>query len=213
MFPGDKYDLESVKAVNKYKYVRGLLLVVASIALAIIVFWPNIRDYFETPQVPLISQETQAHKVALSDAQTKSSAKYIRFHGADKSNQPYTLIADDGDENTNGLVLLTKPHLTLNLASGNTATLTAIDGVYDKNKELITLKGGVVVTHSNGYQFVTSLAWIDLTQSISYGDKPVHGEGPAGTINAQKGFRLSDNGDKFIFFGRPELILKSRKKP
>lgn len=210
MFPGDRYDLQSAKAINKYKYVKGLLLVIASIAFAVIVFWPSIKDYFERSSSTFISEE---YKKSIVRQETKSRAKDIRFYGADKSNQPYTLNAEEGDENTSGIVFLTKPQLTLNLKSGNIATLTATDGEYDRNKDLVTLRGEVIVTHSLGYQFVTSLAWIDLTQSVAHGDKPVHGDGPNGIIDSHNGFRLSDNGEKVIFLGRPELILKVRKNP
>ena len=106
---------------------------------------------------------------------------------------------------------MVKPQLTLNLESGNIATLTATEGNYDKNKDLLMLKGEVVVTHSTGYQFITSLAWIDLTHSISYGNQPVQGEGPNGIINAKGGFQLSDKGDRVFFSGRPELILRMGK--
>lgn len=210
MFPGDRYDLQSTKAINKYKYVKGLLLAIASIAFAVIVFWPSIKEYFERPSSAFISE---GYKKSVVGQETKSRAKDIRFYGVDKSNQPYILTADNGDENTSGIVLLAKPQLTCNLKSGNIATLTATDGDYDKNKDLVTLRGEVVVTHSLGYQFVTSLAWIDLTQSVSYGDKPVHGDGPNGIVDSSGGFKLSDNGEKVIFLGRPELILKVRKNP
>lgn len=206
MFPGDRYNLQLAKAINKYKYLKGLLLTIASIAFAMIVFWPSIKDYFDQPS-------SIDYKKAVVRQETKTTAKDIRFYGADRSNQPYTLIADGGDESVSGIVFLTKPQLTLNLKSGNIATLTATEGDYDKNKDLVTLRGEVIVTHSLGYQFVTSLAWIDLTQSVSYGDKPVHGDGPNGFIDSQNGFRLSDNGEKVIFLGRPELILKVRKNP
>lgn len=210
MFPGDRYDLQSTKAVNKYKYVKRLLLTIASIAFAVIVFWPSLKDYFGQSSSDFISEDYKKSDVR---QETKSKAKDIRFYGADKSNQPYTLTADDGDENTSGIVFLTKPQIILNLKSGNIATLTATDGDYNKSTDLVTLRGEVTVTHSLGYQFITTLAWIDLTQSVSYGDKPVHGDGPNGIIDSHGGFKLSDNGEKVIFLGRPELILKVGKNP
>lgn len=208
MFPGDRYDYESNKAINKYKYVKIVLLIVASVAFAVIVFWPSIKSYFKRVYPPVVALSTTPSKSSSFATETKNSAKDIRFFGTDKSNQPYLLIADSGHENQNGIVFMTRPQLTLNLQSGNIATLTATKGDYDKNKELIKLVGEVVVTHSLGYQFVTSLAWIDLTQLRAYGDQYVHGEGPHGTINAQGGFRLSDKEDKVTFLGRPELTLK-----
>jgi len=216
MFPGDRFEHDSTKAINKYKYVKGFLLVMASFAFAITVFWPSVKSYFKTASsvIPALSplptdlnkpKEVMAHE-------TKNSAQDIRFFGTDKSNQPYLLIADKGHENHSGIVFLTKPQLTLTLQSGDIATLNATEGTYDKNKELIMLTGDVVITHSAGYQFVTSLAWIDLTKSIAYGDQLVQGEGPNGTIYAKGGFQLFDKGDKITFIGRPELILKTGKK-
>lgn len=212
MFPGDRYNVKTKKIFNKYKHVRRGLLLVASIAFAVIVFWPSVRSYFERPLAVAALSGTSDYKFVKTEKGVKTVAKDIRFYGTDQSNRPYTLIANDGDENTNGVVFLTRPRLTLSLASGNTATLTATNGVYDKNKEFITLKGEVIVSHSGGYQFTTSLAWIDLTQAAAYGDQSVRGEGIAGTINAKGGFHLSDKGDKFIFLGRPELILKTKGK-
>lgn len=214
MFPGDRYDHDSTKAVNKYKYVKGFLLVGASFAFAVTVFWPSFKSYFKTLYfaVPAVSVPTVVGPKKVAQ-ETKNSAKDIRFFGTDKSNQPYLLIADSGHENQEGIVFLTNPQLTLTLQSQDIATLTATEGTYDKNKELVTLKGEVVMTHSAGYQFVTSLSLIDLTQSIAYGDQAVHGEGPNGIIQAKGGFKLLEKGDKVIFFGRPELTLKTARKP
>lgn len=212
MFPGDRYDYESTKAINKYKYIKSVLLIVASVAFSAIIFWPSIKDYFKKVYPSVVAVSIPTTKSSLLESEAKNSAKDIRFFGTDKSNQPYLLIADSGYENQNGIVFMTKPQLTLNLQSGNIATLTAIKGDYDKNKELIKLVGEVVVTHSLGYQFVTSMAWIDLTKLQAYGDQYVHGEGPHGTIDAQGGFRLSDKEDKITFLGRPELILRMGEK-
>lgn len=212
MFPGDRYDYESTKAVNKYKYIKTFLLVFASIAFFVIIFWPSIKDYFKKVYPSVIPVSIPSTNPTSFESETKNSAKDIRFFGTDKSNQPYLLIADSGYENQSGIVFMAKPQLTLNLQSGNIATLTANKGDYDKNKELIKLVGEVVVTHSLGYQFVTSMAWIDLTQLQAYGDQYVHGEGPHGIIDAQGGFRLSDKEDRITFLGRPELVLRMGEK-
>ncbi len=212
MFPGDRYDHESTKAINKYKYIKTVLLIVASVAFFVIIFWPSIKDYFKKIYPSVAAVSIPLTKSTSFESETKNSAKDIRFFGTDKSNQPYLLIADSGYENQSGIVFMTKPQLTLNLQSGNIATLTATKGDYDKNKELIKLIGEVVVTHSLGYQFVTSMAWINLTQLQAYGDQYVHGEGPHGIIDAQGGFRLSDKEDKITFLGRPELVLRMGEK-
>lgn len=217
MFPGDRYEHDSTTAINKYKYVKGFLLIAASLAFAVTVFWPSIKSYFKTVSLvgataSLLSTPSSKTKGVVAH-ETKNSAQDIRFFGTDKSNQPYLLIADKGHENQAGIVFLTKPQLTLTLQSKDIATLNATEGTYDKNKELITLTGDVVITHSAGYEFVTSLAWVDLIQSIAYGDQVVQGEGPNGTIHAKGGFQLLEKGDRIIFLGRPELILKTGKKP
>lgn len=217
MFPGDKFDIKTYRTINKYKYAKATLLGIASIAFAVIIFWPSLKDIFETPKESpkqVIEEPVSFSPPPLSSETgeaIKNSAKDIRFHGTDKSNQPYVLVASDGNENEEEVVFLTKPQLTLTLKSGNIMTLTSLEGTYDKIKSLVMLKGEVVVTHSAGYQFVTSLAWIDLMQSMAYGDQKVTGEGPKGEIEANGGFKLSDKGDKILFLGRPELILRNKK--
>lgn len=214
MFPGDRFDINTNKPVNKYKYTKTILLVVASFALVLVVFWPSLKEMYDRyTRKSLAQNEATVTHLSIDSGPAeggviKNQAKDIRFHGTDKSNQPYILIAVDGNENEDQIVFLTRPHLTLTLTSGETATLNSNHGTYDKIKSLVKLEGDVVVTHSVGYQFLTSLAWIDLTQLIAYGEDKVTGEGPKGTIQASGGFRLSDKGDKIMFFGRPELILK-----
>ena len=106
-----------------------------------------------------------------------------------------------------GNLNLTTPHLTLFLKSGAIVVLKSDKAYFNQKDNLVELLDHVVLTHSTGYEFNTSQAWINLNNMESFGEKPIEGQGPAGHIQAPDGFKLWDNGDKIKFLGRSELII------
>jgi hypothetical protein len=66
------------------------------------------------------------------------------------------------------------------------------------------------VVHENGTRFVTDTAHADAAHNTAEGDDPVEGHGPSGDVKAQ-GFRILDRGDKIIFTGKADMLLRGAR--
>jgi lipopolysaccharide export system protein LptC len=81
--------------------------------------------------------------------------------------------------------------------------------MYQAQGQLLDLFDDVTLIHENG-RFVTKTAHVDVSASTAEGHDPVTGHGPSGDIRAQ-GFRILDKGDRVIFTGESNLLLKGSK--
>ena len=87
--------------------------------------------------------------------------------------------------------------------------LTAVNGLYLRDREELKLGGGITVTTSDGYKFTTPSAQIDLHRSHVVGRQPIHGAGPAGNLAADQ-FEIRQGGDVLQFQGRVKVIVQPR---
>ena len=96
---------------------------------------------------------------------------------------------------------LTDPELFL-------SSVTAIEGEYNREAQLLLMKGGVNLFHDMGYEFQTESANLDLVQGEAFGNEPVFGQGPFGYLEA-KGFRIINRGERVILTGQSKVIIYS----
>ena len=61
-----------------------------------------------------------------------------------------------------------------------------------------------------GYKFSTEDAYINLNSNEVFGDKKIRGFNDEGEINSE-GFKIIDQGNKIIFFGKAKLVIKDKK--
>ncbi len=198
-----QYPKLSLYIVPRLQWIFPLL----AIGLAVsIVVWPHLARWLEGDQLPNLAQELT------KQPSYQNNASDVTYTGVDKKNRPFVLDATKAIEFAQDQVEVNQPNLTLDLENNKKTTLRSNKGYVDKEKKLVHLVGDVTLTHSDGYEFKTSEAWIDMGTYSAYSDKPVTGDGPTGKIQASKGFRIKKDQKTLEFFGRPELILKSGGK-
>lgn len=173
---------------------------VAVFLIVCIVAWPYIRNLIPEAEVPYTANEVLPQT-------GQNTATKPQFNGVDKKNQPYVLVAEQGVQMGENNLLLSNAEFTLSLLNNETVKLRADQADYDHVAEKILMTGNVVLSHSKGYRFQTTKAWIDVKESIAYGEDPVDGAGPAGEIKSPNGFKLTDHGDHIVFYGRSQLII------
>ena len=191
--------------------LKRLFPATAILIVALIVFWPNLRNLISPKAVSspaLISTIAQTHQENPPQQEISNEARDLHFEGVDKNNQPYTLTTTQGTEFKEGTIELTSPKLTMKLNSGATVTLNSDKAIYDKTAEKIELIDNVHLVHSTGYDFTTKRAWLNMANSVAYGHDPIQGTGPQGKLYAKDGFNLADKGNKISLMGRPELFFK-----
>lgn len=182
--------------------MKYLLPALATGLLLLVVVWPQLRLDGSRFRV-------KVSDIALDRADSLTMLN-ARFEGVDSKNQPYTLTADQATQlgESQGLIRLDLPKGDIALADGAWLALDAREGHYDREAEVLDLVGGVTLVHDRGFEIQTQSAKLNLKAGIAEGFDPVHGQGPAGTLDAE-GFRVIDRGDTIIFTGRSRMVLQS----
>lgn len=131
-----------------------------------------------------------------------------RFVGTDPKSRPFEVRAEKVVQSGEGTVVtLEKPRAEITLPGGDWITLSATQGRYDRESGRLSLAGQVTLYHDGGYEFMTEQAELDTNEGVAWGEAPVQGQGPIGTIEAG-GFRIMNDGDTIIFTGRSRLRLE-----
>ncbi|NBO20150.1 MAG: hypothetical protein EBV03_13205 [Proteobacteria bacterium] len=124
--------------------------------------------------------------------------KNPQYHGVDGRNRPYTVTATQARQIDKETVELENISADIALDGESWVALNAGRGTLNLTTKQLQLNEGVDVFYAGGYEFRTADVHIDIEQGSAYGEQPVEGQGPLGTLKA-KGFALLDHG-KTIFF-------------
>ncbi len=199
-------------------FVRGAkyALPAAALVIAGLVIARLMHDPFQEQLTQLPSEErTLPGQSALEGA---------RYEGVDMQGRPYVLRADKAlrvlppDATASDLapaagetVDLVRPSANMTLSDERSLSLDASEGRFVQDDSVLDLTGGVTLTDQSGNALWLDSVNVNLQDNALVSDKPVRGQGPDGTIDAQ-GLRLENGGEKVIFTGRTTLTLPTAKK-
>ena len=179
------------------KYVLPL---VAVTLMLLVVVWPELKS------------KPERFSLGLSDVKIETAGGQrvlnARFTGVDSENRPFSITAESVIQSTDSDtgVGLMEPKADVNLAGDSWVAIAAPKGLFRREADILDLTGGVDVFHDDGYEFRTVEARLDFGKSSASGDKPIRGQGPFGTIEAE-GFEIVGRGDSIHFTGKSRLIL------
>lgn len=175
------------------RVARVALPAVAALVLVTIFVWPLFSGGSSDKSRP-------------GPAQGDLELTQARYLGADASDQPFEIraarVAQQGGSGS--IVDLTGPQADITLKRGAWLSLAAATGKYDQTGQVLTLDGSVSFFHGSGYELRTQEAILDVKKGIAWGNRPVEGQGPMGTVEAG-GFRVLDDGDVLVFTGHARL--------
>lgn len=181
-------------------FMKVLLPALAVALILLVVIWPQL------------GQDDGQFRIRVSDISLEQadslSMLNARFEGVDDRGQPFMLTADEasqtaGDEN---LVHLALPKGDMTLEDGTWLAMTARDGRYNRDTQVLELNGEVTLFHDQGFELRTETARIDLEAGTAGGSDPVEGQGPFGNL-ASEGFRVLDRGERIVFTGRSRAVF------
>lgn len=194
----------------KSRYTRfvgamKLVLPLTACALAaLVIVWPQLGDQnrgFRLSVAPVEVDDVRGQRVVNA-----------RYSGTDSKDRPFVVTADEAlqanDDAEN--VQLRNPQADLSLHGGAWLALTAPEGLFRKNGNILRLFGGIILFRDDGYELKTESATIDLKQGTARGSLPVTGQGPFGSM-AARGFVLLEAGQRILLTGRSRLILNTTK--
>lgn len=190
------------------RLVRTLRYVLPGIAVLLIgavAAWPLLQA--RIGRIPLGFATITQDEI---DQQRMINPRYV---GVDDRNQPFTITANSATKiDTKGnLVELEQPKADMALKDGHWVALTATTGTFSQDAQLIQLVDSVSLFHDTGYEFRTETAYIDVKAGTAYGQDPIQGQGPLGTLKAE-GFRIYDKGERVVFTGRARMVLQSQRR-
>lgn len=128
------------------------------------------------------------------------------YQGLDASNNPYTVIADRAVQKDKDTVMLFNINADMQQKNGAWLALNSGTGELNLQTKHLILKDGVNMFYEGGYEFETDDAQVDIQKGTAYGDSPVKGQGPMGTLRA-KGFEVEERGKVIRFKGSVKLKI------
>ncbi len=129
-----------------------------------------------------------------------------RYQGIDAHNRPFTVIADKATQLDADNVSMVNVRADMTMASGAWVALNSGTGLLNLQTKQMELQHGVDMFYDGGYEFRSDHAHVDIQQGTAYGDSPVEGQGPAGTLKAD-GFSSRDHGQVMRFNGSVRMKL------
>ena len=185
--------------------MRIALPLTAGAIIALVIAWPQL------------GHKPNSYRLGVSKITTQDGGEQQiinpRFSSTDSKQRPFNLTADRASrqkENPN-MVDLILPKADLTSQSGSWMALSAKIGLFDRNSEVLNLRGSVSLFHNSGYELRTNIAKINLAAGTAEGKGPILGHGPDGTVKAQ-GFRILRHGRTMIFTGKSKVVFYSKPK-
>ncbi len=197
-------------ADNQADLMRLAKLALPAIGLALLcllLFWPEIdgkegRMSFRRGQ-PVVAEALQVTAPL--------------YQGLDELNRPYTVTAQVARQQPGvvqagqEVIDLDAPRADITLTDGAWIFIESRDGVYDRGRNWLDLRGDVTIYHDNGTRFRSETAAVDLTAGAASGNRPTQAQGPFGTVESE-GFELTERGAVMVFTGRAHAVLEGRQK-
>ena len=189
------------------RFVSLIKIVLPTIATALIVLvavWPHLNEQKKRFQIgPAQIDPSDAENLRMVNA---------RYTGVDDSRRPFSVTANSADQldGQSTLVKLDAPKADVLLGDSTWVALTANKGVFDREKQILELSGGVNLFHDSGYEFSTSSAIFDLAAGDATGTEKVEGQGPFGRLRAE-GFRVYNRGQRVEFTGKAKMLILPKK--
>lgn len=192
-------------ASRHVSFLKVALPLVALILLGLVLAWPRLVP--DPREFRLGGGGGGAPIVSTGEAETSRMLK-PRFVGVDESNQPFAVTADAATHaGSADRILLAAPKADVTTSDGSWVSVEAREGLYDRLKQTLGLRGEVAVFHDAGYEFHTSAADIDMMAGTATGTAPVQGQGPFGHLTAE-GFQILDKGARILFTGKSKVELR-----
>lgn len=200
------------KSYSRYVSLMKVILPMGIItAIGLTFAWPYIISHDKEELVLIDSSQPEIQE-----------NRMIRPHyvSTDEKGQPFHVDAEWAKQNTQASSDLINPSGTLETEEGETLNLQAKEGHYNSESKYLDLEGKVTLTSTDGYRVQTEKAHVTFDNSVVEGDSFVEGEGPAGKLRGQNGFRIESKseGKKIITLKGPSRIeinktsLKKKKR-
>jgi lipopolysaccharide export system protein LptC len=111
-----------------------------------------------------------------------------RLSGTDAKGNPFVVTAERAVQlgHNSRRARLESVDADITLDKERWLNVTANNGIFDANARTLVLDGGISVFSDDGYELHTRSAHFDLKKGFAHGEKKVTGQGPLGTMSADR---------------------------
>ena len=182
--------------------LRFILPITAFMMLAITMAWPWLSGGYHGLIVPVFSQ-------ALGVGVDPMRMHKPRYVGRTRKQDPFEVTAASAylDPSNQERIHLDQLTAVLERVADDDVHLRANEGLYHRDQGTLDLKGDLELSLGDRYVFNTSEASVDFGRGEVVGPMPVTGEGPIGTLAADR-FNVSQGGDVMQFEGRVHVVYR-----
>lgn len=136
-----------------------------------------------------------------------------RLTGADGNGNPFVITADAAiqDAKNPKRARLRKIEADLTMDKNGWVNANAANGVVDMKAGSLELAGGIDVFSDAGYALHSQAASVDLNKGVVHGHSEVTGQGPMGTMRADR-FHYDRDSHQLTLDGHVKMTLIGNKK-
>ena len=134
-----------------------------------------------------------------------------RYHGLTPAGKPYEITAAQANEapDGSGRVDMDQPTAVLTMRNGSLVNLQSNAGVFNKQTDIVSMSGAVVVTQPDrNLRLDTEALEANLRAGEMHSDVPVQVQDIDRRINADS-MKVYDNGARIVFGGAAKMIIKN----
>lgn len=144
----------------------------------------------------------------LRDRGEYRSMENPRFAGLDSKNRPYVVTGERAVQKSRDIKVydLTAPVGDMKQGDDRWVYVRADTGRYFVETRMLDLAGHVELFHDKGHTLRGERARVDIPADAVTSDRPVQGQGPSGTVDAQ-GVHVTRGGRLVVFTGRTDMTL------
>ncbi len=189
---------------SRFVGMMKLLLPVLALGLVIaVVIWPS--EFSRTTGFHLSYAATEDGGAA------ELAMLQPRYRGTDARNRPFVVTADRAilDPNDQRLITLDRLQADMSMADGQWFSIMADTGIYHQQRQHLRLQGAINLFSDQGYEFNAQVVEIDLNTGRATTDLPVRGQGPFGTLRADR-LVIEDYGRRLHFTGNVKMRIVAR---
>lgn len=186
--PSTGYDWSArvrTTTVEALRYSRFVVLMKRILALGAFVTIAAVLAFFFVQRMP---RQLQMSYERLGRVKNDLTMMKPRLAGTDSKGNPFVITADRAVQDAYDPKKATLQNLEadLSLDKGNWINARARAGAVDMNTGQLELYGGIDLFTATGYELHSNSASANLKQSVIHGHEAVTGQGPDGTLRADR---------------------------
>jgi hypothetical protein len=129
-----------------------------------------------------------------------------KFYGMDSKNQPYTILADIGEQQDKSHLTLSQVYSDIKLEDNSFITMTSKNAQLSLDTNELDLEGNIKIKVDSGYTILTDKAKVHYKSRDAEGVDGVEVESSKGHITADT-FKTLNSYDEIIFKNNVKTIL------